>query len=424
MIILFQMSTSAGWDGVLAPLMNDHDCNCTVTKWKPTGNCGNSAIAVVYLITYLVMTFLIVVNMYIAVILENFSQATEEVQEGLTDDDYDMYYEIWQNFDPKGTQYIRLDQLSDLLDRLEEPLQYVKPNKFIIVKLNIPICEGDMVYCVDILDALTKAFFAAKKGDDGGDEEEEEELDIDVAPKIEDYKPISSTLKRQREIWCAYVIQRSYRRYRELRGPLDEVEGGGDDDDDDDVDHDHDDADDENDDEDKDRQSDKSRDDDDDDDVDDTRSRDDDDDGDDDDVDGGNNNNNNRRRRRRRRRDDNNDDDDDGGRGDDDNTSGDVSKEAVEEDEETVDSEQQPSDHNNSHHPTTSPNTRQRNNKDALGDTSTGDASSPELSRQQQQQQRRRQQQQQQQQQQPSSASNRRGSVSRSPSNNSRTIDV
>ena len=423
MIILFQMSTSAGWDGVLAPLMNDHDCNCTVTKWKPTGNCGNSAIAVVYLITYLVMTFLIVVNMYIAVILENFSQATEEVQEGLTDDDYDMYYEIWQNFDPKGTQYIRLDQLSDLLDRLEEPLQYVKPNKFIIVKLNIPICEGDMVYCVDILDALTKAFFAAKKGDDGGDEEEEEELDIDVAPKIEDYKPISSTLKRQREIWCAYVIQRSYRRYRELRGPLDEVEGGGDDDDDD-VDHDHDDADDENDDEDKDRQSDKSRDDDDDDDVDDTRSRDDDDDGDDDDVDGGNNNNNNRRRRRRRRRDDNNDDDDDGGRGDDDNTSGDVSKEAVEEDEETVDSEQQPSDHNNSHHPTTSPNTRQRNNKDALGDTSTGDASSPELSRQQQQQQRRRQQQQQQQQQQPSSASNRRGSVSRSPSNNSRTIDV
>ncbi len=32
--------------------------------------------------------------MYIAVILENFSQAREEVQQGLTDDDYDMYYEV------------------------------------------------------------------------------------------------------------------------------------------------------------------------------------------------------------------------------------------------------------------------------------------------------------------------------------------
>ena len=29
------------------------------------------------------------------------------MQEGLTDDDYDMYYEIWQQFDPDGTQYLR-----------------------------------------------------------------------------------------------------------------------------------------------------------------------------------------------------------------------------------------------------------------------------------------------------------------------------
>lgn len=40
--------------------------------------------------------------MYIAVILENYSQAKEDVQEGLTDEDYDMFYEIWQKFDPKG----------------------------------------------------------------------------------------------------------------------------------------------------------------------------------------------------------------------------------------------------------------------------------------------------------------------------------
>ena len=37
----------------------------------------------------------------------HYFQATEDVQEGLTDDDYDMYYEIWQQFDPDGTQYLR-----------------------------------------------------------------------------------------------------------------------------------------------------------------------------------------------------------------------------------------------------------------------------------------------------------------------------
>ena len=72
-ILLFQVSTSAGWDGVLAGLMND-DCNSSTTEDKPGGDCGNSGLAIIYLVTYLVITFLVVINMYIAVILENFSQ--------------------------------------------------------------------------------------------------------------------------------------------------------------------------------------------------------------------------------------------------------------------------------------------------------------------------------------------------------------
>ena len=100
--------------------------------------------------------------MYIAVILENYSQATEDVQEGLTDDDYDMYYEIWQQFDPEGTQYLPYNQLSDFLDVLEPPLQIHKPNKYKIISMDIPICTGDLCFCVDVLDALTKDFFARK----------------------------------------------------------------------------------------------------------------------------------------------------------------------------------------------------------------------------------------------------------------------
>ena len=34
------------------------------------------------MVLYLVLSFLIIVNMYIAVILENYSQATEDVTEG------------------------------------------------------------------------------------------------------------------------------------------------------------------------------------------------------------------------------------------------------------------------------------------------------------------------------------------------------
>ena len=136
-------------------------------------------------------------------------QATEDVQEGLTDDDYDMYYEIWQQFDPEGTQYIKYSALSDFLDVLEPPLQIHKPNKYKIISMDIPICKGDLCYCVDVLDALTKDFFARK----GNPVEETAELgEVTAHADRPDYEPISSTLWRQREDYCARLIQSAWRK--------------------------------------------------------------------------------------------------------------------------------------------------------------------------------------------------------------------
>ncbi|XP_069117322.1 sodium channel protein para-like isoform X6 [Argopecten irradians] len=206
-ILLFQMCTSAGWDGALAGLSNEEDCS------DEEGNCGTYEMAVFYLVTYLVISFLVVVNMYIAVILENFSQATEDVQQGLTPDDFDMYYEKWEKFDPDATQFIALEKLSDFVDYLEEPLRLPKPNHFLLVKLDIAICEGDKCFCRDILDALTKNFLGTS---DTGD------IPADAGGPKEnvEYKPISSTLMRQKEHYAARLIQKAYRAYRRRRGEL------------------------------------------------------------------------------------------------------------------------------------------------------------------------------------------------------------
>lgn len=161
--LLFQMSTSAGWDLVLDPLMDDeNNCEQADPANNIEGTCGNKGIAIAYLVSYVIVTFLIIINMYIAVILENYSQATEEVQEGLTDDDYDMYYEIWQKFDPKGTQFLPFVKLADFVDALEDPLRIPKPNTLALVLLDIPVYKDNICYCVDILDALTKHFFTRK----------------------------------------------------------------------------------------------------------------------------------------------------------------------------------------------------------------------------------------------------------------------
>lgn len=85
-ITLFPLCTSAGWSGILTALTNDQPPYCDPTKSNPLsvarGDCGNSTVAIPFLVSYLIISFLVICNMYIAIILENFSQAREEVQQG------------------------------------------------------------------------------------------------------------------------------------------------------------------------------------------------------------------------------------------------------------------------------------------------------------------------------------------------------
>lgn len=67
-----------------------------------------------------------------------------------------------------------------------------------------------MMYCVDILDALTRDFFARK----GNPIEDAAELnEVQLHQDRPGYEPISSTLWRQREEYCARVIQIIWKRF-------------------------------------------------------------------------------------------------------------------------------------------------------------------------------------------------------------------
>ena len=69
----------------------------------------------------------------------------------LTDDEYDMFYEMWQKFDPKGTEFIPYAQLSEFVSNLDEPLGIPRPNRFKLISMNLPICQNETVHCSDIL---------------------------------------------------------------------------------------------------------------------------------------------------------------------------------------------------------------------------------------------------------------------------------
>ncbi|XP_067405410.1 sodium channel protein type 2 subunit alpha-like [Emydura macquarii macquarii] len=216
MICLFQITTSAGWNGLLSPILNSGEPDCDPNIDHPgssvKGDCGNPSVGIFFFVSYIIISFLVVVNMYIAVILENFSVATEESAEPLGEDDFEMFYEVWEKYDPDATQFIEYNKLSDFAASLDPPLLIAKPNTLQLIAMDLPMVSGDRIHCLDILFAFTKRVL--------GESDEMDALRIQMEdrfmaanPSKVSYEPITTTLKRKQEEVSATVVQRAFRLY-------------------------------------------------------------------------------------------------------------------------------------------------------------------------------------------------------------------
>ncbi|XP_077873649.1 sodium channel protein type 1 subunit alpha isoform X3 [Ictidomys tridecemlineatus] len=216
MICLFQITTSAGWDGLLAPILNSKPPDCDPNKVNPgssvKGDCGNPSVGIFFFVSYIIISFLVVVNMYIAVILENFSVATEESAEPLSEDDFEMFYEVWEKFDPDATQFMEFEKLSQFAAALEPPLNLPQPNKLQLIAMDLPMVSGDRIHCLDILFAFTKRVLG-ESGEMDALRIQMEERFMASNPSKVSYQPITTTLKRKQEEVSAVIIQRAYRRH-------------------------------------------------------------------------------------------------------------------------------------------------------------------------------------------------------------------
>uniref|UniRef100_A0A8C0VRE7 Sodium channel protein type 2 subunit alpha-like n=1 Tax=Cyanistes caeruleus TaxID=156563 RepID=A0A8C0VRE7_CYACU len=215
MICLFQITTSAGWNNLLNPILNSGAPDCDPHIEHPgssvKGDCGNPSVGIFFFVSYIIISFLVVVNMYIA----NFSVATEESAEPLSEDDFEMFYEVWEKYDPDATQFIEYSKLSDFAAALEPPLNIPKPNKIQLIAMDLPVVSGDRIHCLDILFAFTKRVLGESGEMDALRIQMEDRLDRFMAsnPSKVSYEPITTTLKRKQEEISASIIQRAYRRH-------------------------------------------------------------------------------------------------------------------------------------------------------------------------------------------------------------------
>uniref|UniRef100_A0A7N8WP42 Sodium channel protein n=1 Tax=Mastacembelus armatus TaxID=205130 RepID=A0A7N8WP42_9TELE len=215
-ICLFQITTSAGWDGLLLPMLNREPPDCDPNFENPgtdvKGNCGSPGIGMVFFCSYIIISFLVVVNMYIAIILENFNVAQEESSDALCEEDFEMFNETWQKFDLDGTMFIEYSQLSDFCDALQEPLRVAKPNRLRLIEMDLPLVIGDRIHCLDVLLAVTQMVLGDTVEMLAMRESIETKFTLNN-PSTASFAPITTTVRHKEEDRAAVIIQRAYRNY-------------------------------------------------------------------------------------------------------------------------------------------------------------------------------------------------------------------
>ncbi|TMW40821.1 hypothetical protein DOY81_014099 [Sarcophaga bullata] len=127
MQLLFRLMTSAGWNDVLESLMiQPPDCDPNYNR-QTNGDCGHPLLAISYFTSFIIISYMIVINMYIAIILENFNQAHQEEEIGIVEDDLEMFYIRWSKNCFNAFCHISLKILSDFIASLDPPLGIAKP---------------------------------------------------------------------------------------------------------------------------------------------------------------------------------------------------------------------------------------------------------------------------------------------------------
>ncbi|EPQ02262.1 Sodium channel protein type 7 subunit alpha [Myotis brandtii] len=217
MLCLFQVTIFAGWDGMLNAIFNSKWSDCDPDKINPgtqvRGDCGNPIVGIIYFVSYILIAWLIIVNMYIVLVMEFVNIASKKTAKTLSEDDFRKFFQVWRRFDPDGTQYIDSSKLSDFAAALDAPLFMAKPNKGQLVAMDLPMAVGDRIHCLDILLAFTKRVV----GKDVRMEKLLSEMEsgfILANPFKITYEPITTTLKRKQEAVSATIIQRAYKSYR------------------------------------------------------------------------------------------------------------------------------------------------------------------------------------------------------------------
>ncbi|XP_051915324.1 voltage-dependent L-type calcium channel subunit alpha-1D isoform X7 [Hippocampus zosterae] len=177
-LMLFRCATGEAWQEIMLACLPGKLCD-TESDYNPgeERTCG-SGFAIIYFITFYMLCAFLIINLFVAVIMDNFDYLTRDWSI-LGPHHLDEFKRIWSEYDPEAKGRIKHLDVVTLLRRIQPPLGFGKlcPHRVAckrLVAMNMPLNSDGTVMFNATLFALVRT--ALKIKTEGNLEQANEEL--------------------------------------------------------------------------------------------------------------------------------------------------------------------------------------------------------------------------------------------------------
>ncbi|XP_037814454.1 muscle calcium channel subunit alpha-1-like [Lucilia sericata] len=227
-LVLFRSATGEAWQDIMMDCSPRDEVKCDEESDSHPGNCGSS-IAFPYFISFYVLCSFLIINLFVAVIMDNFDYLTRDWSI-LGPHHLDEFIRLWSEYDPDAKGRIKHLDVVTLLRKISPPLGFGKlcPHRMAckrLVSMNMPLNSDGTVLFNATLFAVVRTSLSIKT--DGNIDDANAELRATIKqiwkrtnPKLLDQvvpPPGNDDEVTVGKFYATYLIQDYFRRFKKRK---------------------------------------------------------------------------------------------------------------------------------------------------------------------------------------------------------------
>uniref|UniRef100_A0A8C7ZCS8 Voltage-dependent L-type calcium channel subunit alpha n=1 Tax=Oryzias sinensis TaxID=183150 RepID=A0A8C7ZCS8_9TELE len=227
-LVLFRCATGEQWQQIMLGALPGRRCDPeSDTEPGEEFTCGSN-LAYIYFISFFMLCAYLIINLFIAVIMDNFEYLTRDWTV-LGTHHLDEFKRVWSDYDPEATGRIKHIDVVTMLRRIQPPLGFGKlcPHRVAckrLVAMNVPLHSDGTVTFNATLFALVRTSLKIKT--EGPIDKQNEELKIIIKKLWKRTKPklIDEVIPPPRgdevtcgKVYASFLIQDYFKKYRKRK---------------------------------------------------------------------------------------------------------------------------------------------------------------------------------------------------------------